>query len=646
MESVNTFSNGQASDASKQRPAKESYLQALNFRPLTELGGSNGALVNIKGNECKITFPTLQPVYKLQLTKGTNDTTLSTNILTFTINGTTPATPLDITNNTRGIDIYDFIITNFPNCYQYTGTTVVTKTFSVAYEDDYIVVYQQPVYQDCGPTVASIPTALSISYTEVTTGAYATLPFINSNGTTSFTQDLTALAFPYVQGVTSTSIIPIGSTFILDDIYILTAKDDPTYGPAGIDNEIPANDQFKYGGAIWKLNIDDISKQHTLTLVYSNNIDFTKYHPIAPSAILGRYESPNIQRIYWTDFYNKIRNINTAKPQLMAMSPAQLYVFPSVSFEIPLLHDIGGGNLSYGTYELCYRLKKAGGAITNYSQASNLVNIICEDPNDTSANSYKIYEGGPESGSLRSITWKVSNLDTQYDTIEYIILYRTSKTDVPQIYIKPEINVGLLVDNYVTISDLSTYDTIELDEFLAINSGFTHAKTVDTKDNRLFWGNVKYVAQSDISALFDARAFRAKTAGDEDIIVVNDGVVTPYTTLQDAIDSPQTDDNINEYYDTNGDESSNACFYKPNTSVLGGAGKYISYEFGTEEILLTDLAVTRAVAGSSWLITSSAPFSNQAGISGIPNPETLITTPVNDSLKPKVSKEDCVGYGL
>lgn len=623
MEAINSFSGGQNSDISKQIHSKDSYLQALNFRPLTEIGASNGALVNIRGNQCAVTFPDLQAVYKLQLFKGTDVAPLTTsNNATITINGITHGVALPITNSTRGIDLYNYIIDNYPNCYQYTGTTIATKTFSIAYEDDYVVFYSIPVFSGYSPT-ASINTTISISYSGSTGGTKAVFKFINSNNTLpSLIQDTVD---PYVKKVLSDDIIPIGSTFILDDIYILTATDDVTYGPAGVDGEIPANDQFVYGGAIWKLNIDDITKNSTLTLIYSNNIDFTKYHPIAPSAILGRYESPAIQRLYWTDFYNKIRNINVTQPQLMAMNPTQLYVFPAVSFEIPLLSDIGAGSLSYGTYELCYRLRKAAGAVTNYSQTSNMVHIVGEDPNDTSAASYKAYEGGP-GPSLRSITWKISNLDTSYDTVEYIILYRTSKTAVPLIYVKPEISIGLLVDNYVTISDLSTYDTILLEDFLNLSTGFTHAKTVDTKDNRLFWGNVKYSAQSDISARFDARAFRAKTSGSDDIYLSNNGAAPALYTSTLARALPQTEDCINEYYDINGDESSNACFYRPNTTRLGGEGKYISYEFGTEEILLSDLAVTRGTAGTSWMITSSAPFSNQAGLSGMINPEDMILT--------------------
>ena len=56
MDSINTFEGGQNSDLSKFIPNKSKYIKALNVRPLTDVGGSHGALVNIKGNNCELNF--------------------------------------------------------------------------------------------------------------------------------------------------------------------------------------------------------------------------------------------------------------------------------------------------------------------------------------------------------------------------------------------------------------------------------------------------------------------------------------------------------------------------------------------------------------------------------------------------------------
>lgn len=585
MESINSFSQGQNSDQSKTILNKETYLQALNFRPLTELGSSNGSLVNIKGNECKLTFPDLQPVFKIEVIEGSLETSNPTDI---TINGVTDS--IDILNTTTGFDLYTFITSNFPNCYQYTGTTIATKTFAVAYEDNYIVIYNQPVYQDC-TTVASIAPTIVLTPDE-DDGTRALLYFINQNAANSLTQNT---ANPYVAGCPSSLVKPIGSTFILNDIYILTATDNPTYGPAGAPNEIPSNDELKFGGAIWKLNIDDITKQHTLTLVYSNNLDFTKYHPIPPSAITGRYESIDIKRIYWSDNYNKIRTINTAAPQLMALNPSQLSIIPKVEFVQPTLKSIGTGLLTAGCYQLSYRLSKVLGSVTNYSELSAPV-YLTANPESTVFHDYE----GALGGAGKSITWYLSNLDTTYDQIETVVVYRSSAGAVPVITSMGLDDITETKD--ITYSNASTtsYSEVTLDEFLLFNGTFTHAKTCDTKDNRLFWGNVR-APRKDLE-FYDARAFRASSI-DGKIKLKNNGTNSDYTlTIGDPNYAPnlaQTEDTINEYYDSAGNYSADACYLKPSTygttNILGGEGINISYEFGAWSISAdTNLAISNA----------------------------------------------------
>lgn len=578
MESISTFSQGQNSDQSKTILNKETYLQALNFRGLTELGSSNGSLVNIKGNECKITFPDLQPVYKIQVIEGSTSTSNSTDI---TINGTTDT--INILNTTTGFDLFTFITINYPNCYQYAGTIVATKTFDIAYEDNYIVIYNQPVYQDC-TTVASVAPTIVLTPTE-DDGTRALLYFINQNEPDSLTQNTSK---PYVAGCPSALVIPIGSTFILNDVYILTATDNPTYGPAGAPNEIPSNDELKFGGAIWKLNIDDITKQHTLTLLYSNNLDFTKYHPIPPSAITGRYESIDIKRIYWSDNYNKIRTINTALPQLMALNPTILSVMPIVEYTQGVLKSIGSGSLPAGCYQFGYRLSKVLGSVTNFSELSNPVYLTASAETDA----FYLYEGNI-GASGKSITWTLDNLDLNFDQIEPIVTYRASEGAFPTVTSLGIRTISNTMDITYSNPNNTSNSEITLEEFLLFNGTFTHAKTVDTKDNRLFWGNVR-APRKDLE-FYDARAFRASSI-DGKIKLKNNGTNSDYTlTIGDPNYAPnlaQTEDTINEYYDSaTGDYSTNACYLKPSTAlttkILGGEGPNISYEFGTY-VLQTD----------------------------------------------------------
>lgn len=608
MESINTFSNGMNSDVSKQIQSKESYLQALNFRGLTNLGSSNGSLVNVKGNDLSITLPELKDSYKIILGEQTTGALNTQGIVTITINGSTTLS-LNVSNTTTGLDIYN-ALKGLNNCYESTNSTPITPIFNVSYEDDYVVIYQQPVYTL--PLVT--PTTLTISITlSNPTAATHTLYFEDTTGVNRTTQAA------YVTG--SNNLTIIGSTFIDEDIYLFASDTNDT------ENNINPNDSFSNLGSIWKLQIDNVTKVSTLTLMYFNKLDFTRFYPIAPTAALGRYESLNNQRLYWSDFYNSIRSVLITDPQLMAINPTLLSVFPAITFELPILNGFTGGSLSSGSYELSYRLKKLTGITSNYSQTSNIVNLV-NDESNTSGAGFIAYEGSAINTG-RGIIWTIDNIDTSWDTIEFAILFRNTKTDLPIIYTTPPQNIGSTGSYTYTLTSVSSLPEILLEEFISISSGFTHAKTVETKDNILFWGNVKAVKQKELNANFDARAFRAKTSGDEDIYLINNGILTPFNTLTDAIATPKTNDSINPYYDSNGDVDPDACYYKPNTAILGGAGKYISYEFGTESILLSDIDVTEGSSGAFYIDapTVGVPYGYKTAgtVASVSNPIDLIS---------------------
>ena len=157
MESINTFSNGMNSDISKQIHSKDSYIQALNFRSITNLGESNGSLVNVKGNTLNVTLPELKNSYKIILGNHTSGSLATTGLVTITINSSTTVT-LTVDSSTTGFDIYT-ILKGLNNCYESTNTTPITPVFNVSYTDDYVVIYQQPVY-----TVPLVnPTTLTIA---------------------------------------------------------------------------------------------------------------------------------------------------------------------------------------------------------------------------------------------------------------------------------------------------------------------------------------------------------------------------------------------------------------------------------------------------------------------------------------------------
>src|SRR6476660_1462903 len=124
METNNTLSQGMDSDISKFFLAKDKYLQAYNFRAVTELGESGGGLVNIRGNECAVKFPTMRPTYKIEAL--INTPTVMTDTATITINGQTTAA-ITVNTATTGLQIYN-AIKALSNCYQTTNATPTTAT--------------------------------------------------------------------------------------------------------------------------------------------------------------------------------------------------------------------------------------------------------------------------------------------------------------------------------------------------------------------------------------------------------------------------------------------------------------------------------------------------------------------------------------
>ena len=221
MESNNTFEGGMVSDVSKLIQAKNMYLQAVNFRPQSELGQSNGSLVSIKGNNCEISFPTLQATYKFKLTSST---IFATSTFTFLINGQTSGNAT--VNKSATTEAVYNVIKAMPNCYQTTNGSPVTPTFAVAYNTDYIFIYQTPVYNGCGAD--STPLTIRITATSFSAGNY--FSWLDFSGIILNNPSLP----PFYILPIPTNLVVIGSTFINEYFYIYTCPPTNTYGTGQI----------------------------------------------------------------------------------------------------------------------------------------------------------------------------------------------------------------------------------------------------------------------------------------------------------------------------------------------------------------------------------------------------------------------------
>lgn len=522
---TNRWNKAMNQDLSKTLLTPDTYYEANNLR----LGGDKGLtlldLENIKGNTNLISFPIIPSTKKLTINQ-----TIPGSITIQVFDGTNTdigTTPFVVSSTSTSKDLYNYLTTN-------PGYIFLNSTYIIYYNDLYVLLLARGVPDITITLGGGSPTSIILDSNF--------LPAINN-------------------------FEVIGSTSIDDSIYILTT-DNHSKSPG-------VSDATSYG-QIWKLTLDKTKDPYvnTITLIYNNALNFSTYNAIAPSAITGRYENDGIQRIYWTDNFNKLRSLNVADPQAYATDLSIIDLVPSVDFDIPILSDIrnASGNIKVGCYQVAYRLVNTSGAVTNYSELSNMIFVSASDEAaNTGGNGFKDYViqiiG---TTTTKSISWVVNNIDPDFDRIEVVIVSRDTSIATA--------TINTFIDSPITGSSMTfTYDgnqtetNVTLSDFLLLSNTFTHAKTLSTKDNRLLVGNIRN-EQGDIS--YDARAFRAKTSGGTDIYLTNSGTQSLFTPSSAAA-LPETSDTINDY------TSGNVGYYKPGTAILGGAGVNISYEFYT-----------------------------------------------------------------
>ena len=382
----------------------------------------------------------------------------------------------------------------------------------------------------------------------------------------------------------------IGYTTIRDDIYLFTTN----YDGGSPEAEGGA-------GQIWKLQYDVSTLQVTWECIYNNNnINFTKQHPIQA---LGRYENAGEQGVYWTDFFNPPRKINVASPSAMAIDSKFLDLAPVTKFQIPTLNKVSeGGLLSAGTYQIAYRYKSYEGLVSNWSPMSNKVSIYGDEESDPFCN----IEGDeidldaadlPGVDTSKRIEWKLRDLDTTYDLIEFGAVYMKTNGYDPLLHKYYTFKDAPNILEDITVEHTGTENMIQISptEFQeGIGATFEKVKTLASKDNKLFLGNI---VNTSFHIDFDARVYRfqrhdgntvARLESESDLPrLINaanlyDADPTSGYTNIDVI--PEIHDCICPFNDENLDTNPNwytddQYVFQANGQILGGTGPNISYRF-------------------------------------------------------------------
>jgi len=536
-QAINTFEGGINKDFHKLTIPATQATHIENMRITTDTGSTTKSLINVEGTSHMIDFPDLSDVYKV--------TSTSQSIITvqysFNINGT-----LIIFNSTS--DTEDLAL-------------------------------------DFNAAATSNPTLNSLGITGISDKDGNSMLIYSNNGQTFTCIMVTSPALSTINISqillyrTKANITIIGSFPIRDYIYLITTTDSSSTGGSG---------------QIWRYSYDTTgpTTTSTLTLLYDNNINLTTQHPIFPPAITGVYENVETIRLYWTDNFNKLRSFNVAdSTNGFALDPSLLDIEPPVDNDQAVLQKItsdGNNALYVGTYEATYRLKNSSG-VTKFGPLSNIVSIVPLDEASFTGSNYTSYVGGGVGTKTnKNIHWKISGLDTDFERIEILIIYRSALNGTPIIYKTHDEELPANGVYEFTYSGQEFIEELTINDFLEDRFAFTHCKTIAAKDMHLVVGNVRN-EKTDFT--YDARAYIHMKVGPVWDFIIRDSQGNSTSWLAnygaDYNNISEDHDAIAPFNDslTNGISSSTGYYaYNPDTGFLGGKGANITYEFGTEYV--------------------------------------------------------------
>jgi len=358
------------------------------------------------------------------------------------------------------------------------------------------------------------------------------------------------------------------------------------------------------GGKIykWEHNSSDYETSSP-TLIYTDpNLDFTSYPD--DIIIVGRYETPSVQKIYFSDGHTFFKYLNIipqegeAYPLNNYRSIEELDLVPDVSFSNIDLTLQAGGNLKAGRISYAYQLYSVRGSESVISPESDLISITNSSDTSSSTLDYKGTEVGVTVN--KSVEVSIENIDLIYERIRLYALEYTVFNQVPSIRIVGEYDINLnsidVLDSGQSIGDVT------LEELRFLQKDF-YPKTMDIKNNILFAANLKENYFHITDEQFDARAFRFNLTMNEaeiydgynrTVITYNDGNLGSIPSFRhDAVNrfnSVHASYNFNSTLQTSVllETEESLTKYNPMTQTLGGYGSNVSYTFTTNTVLLDE----------------------------------------------------------
>lgn len=262
-------------------------------------------------------------------------------------------------------------------------------------------------------------------------------------------------------------------------------------------------------------------------LKFKGDLNFSTEHPILST--VGRYETPDVQKVYWTDGYNNVRYANLAD-NIYSYNDARRFDFlPDVTFNPVLLSSLGSGDLKNGVVQYAYQFYNVRGSESTFSPASNMIDLSPESITNANSRLYKGGDIGESSGKSVSIIIDVNTEEREkFDRIRIVRIHHEDINLLPIIDIVSEQSLRETV--LFTDNGGFSLETIPV-EFFRETLNLFKAKDLAVKNNYLFAGGI----QEDYFDLedFDARAYRFKTGSGTYVNINNLGVVSDTKVIFD-----------------------------------------------------------------------------------------------------------------
>lgn len=327
---------------------------------------------------------------------------------------------------------------------------------------------------------------------------------------------------------------------------------------------------------IWNLD-----KQFNIKLLYLRNLNFSTNNPIQA---ISNYENNLIEKIYWVDGKSQMRflNINQSvlngdNEELIDIESSLINVVGDFKFIQPkIIAKEQGGTHTAGMIQYAYVLYRVNGATTKLSPLSELVSLD------------KGPDGGGKVNEIVSF-YPVVNIpiiDEDYTNIKLYSIKYTSYNELPEI--KLILDKNIQNEKEITHYDTGSFiSTISLDEFTFLGSNTIYIpKHINSKFNRLFSANYQ---EKNFNVDIDTRAYSFAENTDSvylhsnlsydsstDTILGDDDFLLNSTTINNV---PKKHNCLNKNFDI--------YKYQINSSVLGGTGKYLSWELNRSQIGIT-----------------------------------------------------------